>query len=100
MEFLWVGFERGELAMLEILTSEDSVMTRLGDDRKMAIWMKRLERGTFQRPLFKDDCNHVEMDATELTLLLSGIDLKSVKRRKRYAIDSQYRALIEESITR
>ena len=75
-------------------------MTRLGDDRKMAIWMKRLERGTFQRPLFKDDCNHVEMDATELTLLLSGIDLKSVKRRKRYAIDSQYRALIEESITR
>jgi transposase len=54
----------------------------------LAIWMKRLERGTFQRPRFPAGAAQVEMDATDLTLLLSGIDLSSVKRRPRYAIDT------------
>ena len=34
----------GEWAMLEILTSEDSEMKRLSNDRKMAIWIERLAR--------------------------------------------------------
>ena len=63
----------------------------------IAIWMKRLEQGTFQRPLIKQECNQVEIDATELALLLSGIDFKTAKRRKRYSIDSKTRVLIEES---
>jgi hypothetical protein len=50
----------------------------------MAIWMKRLERGTFQRPACPKGVQ-VEMDATDLTLLLSGIELTSVKRRPRYS---------------
>jgi hypothetical protein len=33
------------------------------------------------------------MDATDLTLLLSGIELASVKRRARYALD---RAALEQ----
>ena len=52
----------------------------------LAIWMKRLERGSFQRPPLPGNANHVEMDATTLALLLSGIDLSSAKRRKRYSI--------------
>jgi transposase len=61
----------------------------------MAIWMKRLERGTFQRPRYPPDAAQVEMDATDLTLLLSGIELGSVRRRPRYALDSRKRAAME-----
>ena len=61
----------------------------------LAIWMKRLERGTFQRPRCPPDAAQVEMDATDLTLLLSGIELASVKRRPRYAIDSRKRVVLE-----
>ena len=50
--------------------------------------MKRLERGTFQRPQGTPSGAQVEMDATDLALLLSGIELTSVKRRRRYAFDA------------
>ena len=53
----------------------------------LAIWMKRLERGTFQRPQQSTGTGHVEMDATDLTLLLSGIELTTVKRRPRYSFE-------------
>lgn len=62
----------------------------------LAIWMKRLERGTFQRPRCPPDAAQVEMDATDLTLLLSGIELTSVKRRPRYACDAGKRAALEQ----
>ena len=55
----------------------------------LVIWMKRLEHGTFQRPPSATNTNQVVMDATDLALLLSGIELTSVKRRKRYAVDKQ-----------
>jgi transposase len=56
------------------------------DQDGLAIWMKRLERGTFQRPRPLPDGVQVEIDATDLTLMLSGIELASAKRRLRYAI--------------
>jgi transposase len=58
------------------------------DQDGMAIWMKRLERGTFQRPRCPPSGVQVEMDATDLALLLSGIELTSVKRRPRYSLDA------------
>ncbi len=58
------------------------------DQDGLAIWMKRLERGTFQRPRGSVSGAQVEMDATDLALLLSGIELASVKRRPRYSHDS------------
>ena len=58
------------------------------DGDGLAIFMKRLERGTYQRPLAEGDAHHVQMDRTELALLLSGIELTSVKRRKRYVAHS------------
>jgi len=55
----------------------------LGWDRDgLMIWYKRLERGTFQIPPGSDD--KIELDAAELSMLLSGIDLTSARRRKRY----------------
>ena len=58
------------------------------DGDGLAIFMKRLERGTYQRPLADNNHNHVQMDRTEFALLLSGIELTSVKRRKRYVTRS------------
>ncbi len=50
----------------------------------LVIWMKRLERGCFQRPLRSPDGKHVIIDVAELQSILSGIDLSSIKKRKRY----------------
>jgi transposase len=46
------------------------------------IWAKRLERGTFCFLPLKE--SRVEMQSSDLMLILEGIDLSSVKRRKRY----------------
>jgi transposase len=42
----------------------------------IAIWMKRLESNCFQRPLRSSDGKHI--------IILAGIDLASIKMRKRY----------------
>jgi transposase len=54
------------------------------DGDGLVIWMKRLECGSFQRPRGEPGVDHVEMDATDLAILLAGIELASVKRRTRY----------------
>lgn len=54
------------------------------DTDGIAIWAKRLERGTFQMPCVDARSVSVTLSATELTLLLRGIDLTSVRQRKRY----------------
>lgn len=54
------------------------------DGDGLAIFMKRLEQGTFERPGGSSDEKPLLMDRTELVMLLSGIELQSIKRRKRY----------------
>jgi len=49
-----------------------------------AIWYKRLEEGTFQFPFA--ETGRKEIAAWELGLLLEGIDLNKVRRRKRYSL--------------
>jgi transposase len=49
------------------------------------IFYKRLEEGTFQQPLKKSSDGSVELYYEELVMLLKGIDLHSIKRRKRYS---------------
>jgi transposase len=49
-----------------------------------AIWAKRLESGAFQMPCVEVPASSVTLTPTELTLLLRGIDLTSVRQRKRY----------------
>lgn len=65
----------------------------------LLILYKRLESGTFQRPAPKGNSNHVEIDITELALLLTGIDLSSAKRRKRYAMPGTTRELVSPTST-
>lgn len=60
------------------------------DSDGLAIFMKRLEQGTFQKisPNITDQNNdltcHICIDRVQLGLLLSGIDMSNIKRRKRY----------------
>lgn len=51
----------------------------------MALFYKRLEAGTYQLPNASDDSAGMEIDATDLALMLNGIDVRSAKRRKRYS---------------
>ncbi len=50
----------------------------------LAIWYKRLEQGRFQWPCVKPGQEAVSIDASDLRLILEGIDLDSVHRRKRW----------------
>lgn len=60
----------------------DRVKILYWDHDGLCLWYKRLEAGTFQLPAAERD--GVELDATELSLLLAGIDLRTAQRRKRY----------------
>ena len=53
------------------------------DEDGLAVWCKRLEEGTFQFPTATTGTS-IEVKATELALILGGIELRSVERRKRY----------------
>jgi transposase len=48
------------------------------------IWYKRLEQGTFEVVPSRDDQKRVRIDATQLAMILGGVRLESVQRRKRY----------------
>ena len=48
-----------------------------------ALYLRRLEKGTFAFPAA--DAAEVSVTATELAMILGGIDLGSAKRRSRYA---------------
>ena len=46
--------------------------------------IKRPEIGSFQLPANSAEAVSIEMTATQLSLILSGIDLRSARQRKRY----------------
>lgn len=48
------------------------------------IWYKRLEAGSFEMVRVAGEANTVELDTTQLTLLLSGVTLATAQRRKRF----------------
>ena len=64
---------------------EDRIKLLYWDQDGYALWTKRLERGTFQFPQPSTDGESgIAISATDLSLILSGIDLDSVRRRNRY----------------
>ena len=62
----------------------DRIKILYWDRDGLAIWYKRLEIGSFQIPATATDAVSIEMTATQLSLILSGIDLGSARQRKRY----------------
>lgn len=63
----------------------DRVKILWWDRDGLALFYKRLEAGSYQLPAVAEDAQGVEIDATQLALLLGGVDLRSAKRRKRYS---------------
>lgn len=70
--FLFVGRRRDRMKIL------------YWDRDGYALWYKRLEKGTFRIPAAKADATSIQLKASELAMLLEGIDLRSIKRRVRF----------------
>jgi transposase len=68
-------------------------VSRRGDRVKVLTWdaggfvlyYKRLEQGRFRIPAVSDDALGVQLDGTQLAMLLDGIDYSHVRRPKRWA---------------
>lgn len=73
--FLFVGRNKDRIKILQ------------WDGDGFLLWYKRLEEGTFRLPSAQSTGASVpslELKASELAMLLEGIDLVSIKRRKRF----------------
>jgi transposase len=78
--------------------------SRRGDRLKMlwwdrdgyAIWMKRLEAGTFRMPAFDSTASssRVELPRRELMMMLEGIDPKIVRKSRRFTCASAERVYV------
>jgi transposase len=62
----------------------DRIKLLYWDGDGYALWYKRLEAGTFRFPPAAADVARMTIKATDLAMLLDGVDLASVKRTKRY----------------
>ncbi len=70
--FLFIGRDRDRIKILQ------------WEADGYAIFYKRLEAGTFRLPSSQAVGASLELKASELAMLLEGIDLTSIKRRKRF----------------
>jgi transposase len=75
--FLFVGRTKDRLKIL------------YWDADGFALWYKRLEEGTFRMPRAGTDDASVELKASELAMMLEGIDLRSIKRTKRMTLGAK-----------
>ena len=64
----------------------DRIKIMWWDRDGLAIFMKRLEAGTVQKPIITSDSKSLVIDQAQLAMLLTGIDVSNIKRRKRYAV--------------
>jgi len=63
----------------------DRIKILAWDRDGFVLFYKRLESGTFENLRSTDATVTVELDATQLTLLLSGVTLASAQRRPRFS---------------
>jgi len=61
----------------------DRIKLLMWDATGFALYYKQLERGTFEFPQ-PDRGRSTELRWSDLVMLLEGIEIKSIKRRKRY----------------
>src|SRR5215467_2278278 len=63
----------------------DRLKILLWDQDGFLLWYKRLEAGVFQLPRGKEGVRSLELRASELAMVLDGIDVSKLKRVPRYA---------------
>ena len=94
------GLVRNELHQNPLSGDVFIFINKRGNQIKLLLWegdgfslyYKRLERGTYELPAVAGKGGSVALHRDELMLILQGISLKSVQRRKRYKI-------VEKNIT-
>lgn len=64
---------------------QDRIKALYWDEGGLALWYKRLESGSFER-IERGSDTAICIDSTELSMLLGGVSLRDVKRRKRYKL--------------
>ena len=62
----------------------DRIKILYWDRDGLALWYKRLEKGTFRFPETRD--GHVEVTPAEIAAILEGIDLSHARRLPRYSL--------------
>ena len=61
----------------------DRIKALWWDGDGYVLWYKRLEEGTFETMPPKNGEERVRIDSTQLAMILGGVRLESVRRRKR-----------------
>lgn len=67
----------------------DRLKILMWDRDGFILWYKRLETGVFKLPRVKDGARSVELRASELAMILDGIDMTKLKRVPRYERTSE-----------
>jgi len=49
------------------------------------LYYKRLEEGTFEVPIYYPEVGSVVLNYTQIVMLVDGLTIKNIKKRKRYA---------------
>ena len=86
------GIVSGELQMnvlsgsvfIFINKKQTQVKLLLWEGDGLAVYYKRLEKGTYEVPAINDDASDVSISHEALQHILQGVSLKSVRKRKRY----------------
>lgn len=63
-----------------------------------SLYHKRLERGTYELPLRDESAACLTLRSDELMLILQGISLKSVRKRKRYGHKEEIPAISQPTM--
>ena len=54
------------------------------------LYYKRLEKGTFELPILQPEADSIQLSWEELVMLISGIELNSVRRRPRFQLTPEH----------
>lgn len=82
-------FERNVLdghLFLFVNKRRDRIKALWWDRDGLALWYKRLERGSFELPRGAEGQSQRTLDATELAMLLGGVSWQNARRRKRFSL--------------
>jgi transposase len=63
----------------------DRIKILYWDRDGLALWYKQLSSGTFEMLRSSDNAATLELDATQLALLLNGVTIDSARRRPRFS---------------
>ena len=67
----------------------DRLKILIWDRDGFVLWYKRLEAGVFKLPKVEAGAGSVELRASELAMILDGIDVSRLKRTPRYELASR-----------